>query len=73
VKPLKTEVITENLYEIKSLFSLYGNYVQSSPKSSSEAKSTQKEMKVVKQQILKQLIDLKKLVKTMESEVAPRT
>ncbi|MBS3133390.1 hypothetical protein J4470_04710 [Candidatus Woesearchaeota archaeon] len=72
MKPLKAELITESLYEIKTLFSLYRGYAQSFPQNAPETKTTQKEMKVVKQQILKHLVDLKKLVKKMESEVALR-
>lgn len=70
MKALKSELITESLYELKSLFSLYRNYVKSFPKANTG--ETKKEMKVVKQQILKQILNLKKTVKKMESEVAPR-
>ena len=70
MKALKAELITESLYELKSLFSLYRNYVKSFPKTN--ARETKKEMKVVKQQILKQIIDVKKTVKKMELEVVPR-
>lgn len=71
MRPLKTEPISESLYEIKSLVSLYRNYAHSFPKNAQDIKGMQKEMKLVKGQLLKKLVDLKKLVKSLESELAP--
>jgi len=73
MKPLNTELIAENIYEINSLIVLYRNYVESYPKNPADYKNTQREMKVTKEQILKQLVDLKKVVRKMELEVVPKT
>ena len=69
---LKTEILTEDLYEISSLVSLYRNFAKSFPKKTLEVKNSQKEMKTVKEKILRQLLEMKKRVKKMESELAPR-
>jgi len=68
---LQTERITEYLYEIKSLLSLYRNYAKYT-QNEDKLGNAKKEMKLVKEKILKQVIDLKKLVKKLESEVIPR-
>jgi len=62
----------ENLYEIKTLISLYSKYAQASPETSPELKNTQREMKAAKKQILKQIMELKRTVKKMEAEVVPK-
>ncbi|MAG16142.1 hypothetical protein CMO88_03710 [Candidatus Woesearchaeota archaeon] len=69
---LKTEILSENLYEINSLISLYRNYAKSFPQETEDIKSSQKEMKIIKEKILKQLLDLKKIVKKLELEVVPK-
>jgi len=71
VKSVDTQLITERLYEIKSFVSVYRKYAESA-QDESKVESTKREMKIVKEQILKQLIDLKKHVKRLEGRVTPR-
>jgi len=66
---IDADQISENLYGIKSLVVTYRNYASTSNKNETQLRSAQKEMKLVKKQILEQLVDLQKVVKKFENRI----
>ncbi|MBI2137198.1 hypothetical protein HYU12_01620 [Candidatus Woesearchaeota archaeon] len=68
---MNTQPIAEGIYKVKSLAALYETYATSAPKDESGARAMQQEMKVAREQILRQLIELKKTVKKLQRETMP--
>ncbi len=68
---MNTEKLFDALYEVKTLVVLYSDYAKSAPKTESESRGLQKEMKVVKEDILKRFAEMKTTVKRLETEVRP--
>ena len=65
------DVILDGAYELKSLMNLYQDHAFKTPKDDKEIKATKKEMKIIRQQLLRKLINMKKYIRTYEEKIAP--
>lgn len=68
---MNAEKLLAGLYEAKTLASLYTSYSKFSPKSEAELRSAQKEMKAMKESMLKRFREVRNEIRRMESEVRP--
>ena len=68
---MNTQPIAEGIYKVRTLTALYGTYATSAPGDELSAKAIQQEMKAAREQILRQLIELKKTVKALQQETLP--
>lgn len=65
------EPLVGKCYEVKSLIAIYRKYAESSPKSDAEAGRAGREMRLVKEQILNRILEMRKAVNRLELEVKP--
>ena len=68
---LDIEPLAGKCYEVKSLIAVYRKYAESFPKSDSDAGRAGREMRIVKEQILNRLLEMRKVVNRLELEVKP--
>ncbi len=71
MRVLDTEPLVAKCLEVKSLIAVYRRYAESSPANGGEAERAGREMRLVKEQILSRLLEMKKCVKSLELEVKP--
>ncbi len=68
---MDAEPLVAKCYEVKSLIALYRKYAESSPKSGAGAGGAGHEMRIVKEQILNRLLEMKKVARRLGLEVKP--
>ena len=66
-----TDLLQET-YELKSLISLYKDYTNSTAKDHLELQTMKTEMRLVREQLLKRLVDMRRAVKQLQRETNPR-
>ncbi len=66
-----TEPIVAKCFEVKSLIAVYRKCAESSPGGDAEVERAGREMRLVREQILSRLLEMKRLVRRLELEVKP--
>ena len=68
---MDVEPVLAGCFEVKSLIAVYRKCADSSPADGAVAERSGREMRLAREQILKRLLEMKRLVRRLELEVKP--